>query len=133
MLSDSALPVIMTSIRFPIKSLVGNLFIKTYMISDNSYKINIIKCNETIYLKALVNNLKASGKESIDIELPVEFRPKTIIKGQGMNDRTMPEATVINPCTAELSPNGVIQNVNGLYLIGSNIVKGHFEFIYECK
>ena len=96
------------------------------MVSDNSYKINIIKCNETIYLKALLNNNKADCKTSIEMELPVEFRLKTIIKGQGMNDRITPNATVINPCTAELKQNGVIQNVKGLYLIGANIVNMAF-------
>ena len=104
------------------------------MVSDNSYRINIIKCNETIYLKAMLNDSKPIiDHTSVDIELPVEFRPKTIIKGQGINNRSMTEGTILNPCTAELSQNGVIQNIRGLYVPSEKVAAGHFEFIYECK
>lgn len=111
---------------------LDNLIIKTYLTSNNNYRINIMKCKSTVYLKALLNDIEGIGSPtSFNIELSVEFRPKTTIRGNGMNNRVIPGATLINPCTAELTNTGIIQNVKGLYLTGSNVAMGHFEFVYD--
>lgn len=88
-----------------------NLSIKNYNTSDGKINIIVTKINKMVILK--VNSIKNIDApiSTIDIELPSELSPKSIVNGAGAVGRTVTGGTVYGACTCKLNQQGIISDV----------------------